>query len=877
MTPFLRKIFRVFIAAAFTSLAVQPALSQTSGQPQIDYAIIQFDYENKITIDAADENGLVNRGVLGTGLIGDAYSEDDGFMNYGGGIYDPNGKQLVSEVVDLAKNIGVSYIRFPGGSGADTYDWKRSYWEDRTEFLFGIDEFMKACEEIGAEPIYTLSYFLGDENDAADLVEYLNAPADGSNPNGGTDWAQVRANKGHHAPYGVKYFELGNEVFNGHHSDGQAQVVVEPENYANDYLIYKQAMRAVDPTVELGLSIDTMERNRIMFEILQDQIDFVGLHSYPNPGVTGDALLEMDVRAVFLTTFVRPHAGELIMLRELQETYKEVTGLTESLPIFITEYNADFKQDNPVPYRHTLGTALLIADIIRTFMDPVNNVQVANQHYFANEYWGMVKSATPYRTHDYNEPIIYAKRPTYYIYELYKKNFGDILLKPQVSSFSYQLESWLFYPIQVLAELFLNDPADPTPVTLENPIMPYITVNASKSQDGNFLYLMVVNRNPNARIPVAIDIRNFGPIQDGHAWILNGDNSDSTTFEAVNEENPFTVRLKHVRVPVSNNVFEYTFERHSVTSMVLSVNNMDDLWVNNDIDESHRLEAADGKVYTYNPDGTLTIEHPQGGFWEVQIFNTDDGNMIWGKDSQGLTYTPNGDGTFTAVRSDGQHLLYDGNFNLIGIIDANGTVFNINADGSLTGTTADGTTYHYTSAWKIISIEDPQGNTNYFGDNGQVIRRVDNAGTEFIFKPDGTIEGTAVDGTKTLYSSTWETLIIVSPEGKPVLTKQPDGTICDWNADGSRRCRAQDGAFIDYAYDGKITLIIGANGLPVMVRDPDGRVTYFDGNGKVVQSVDPAGNIFIYNADGTITGLMTNGYTVIFTSAWQVISVTPPA
>ena len=36
--------------------------------------------------------------------------------------------------------------------------------------------------------------------DAADLVEYCNAPNNGSNPNGGTDWAAVRAQNGHPQP-----------------------------------------------------------------------------------------------------------------------------------------------------------------------------------------------------------------------------------------------------------------------------------------------------------------------------------------------------------------------------------------------------------------------------------------------------------------------------------------------------------------------------------------------------------------------------------------------------------------------------------------------------------------------------------------------------
>ena len=48
----------------------------------------------------------------------------------------------------------------------------------------------------------------GSAADAADLIEYLNAPADGdvTKPNGGVDWAEVRAANGHPEPYGVTTF-----------------------------------------------------------------------------------------------------------------------------------------------------------------------------------------------------------------------------------------------------------------------------------------------------------------------------------------------------------------------------------------------------------------------------------------------------------------------------------------------------------------------------------------------------------------------------------------------------------------------------------------------------------------------------------------------
>lgn len=33
----------------------------------------------------------------------------------------------------------------------------------------------------------------------------------GLNPNGGVDWASIRAKNGHQEPFNVRYFEIGNE------------------------------------------------------------------------------------------------------------------------------------------------------------------------------------------------------------------------------------------------------------------------------------------------------------------------------------------------------------------------------------------------------------------------------------------------------------------------------------------------------------------------------------------------------------------------------------------------------------------------------------------------------------------------------------------
>jgi alpha-N-arabinofuranosidase len=184
-----------------------------------------FAEDGAITVYCDKTIGFVNKKVFGNNFIGyDPMTIQDwwakefyGYSDYGGGVWDPKRKESVKEVIRLARDAGVTILRFPGGCGVHRYNWKDTIGKKRKHFLYGIDEFLKTCSEIGAEAVMTVSYFTGDERDASDLIEYLNSPHDGKNPNGGVDWAAERARNGHPKPYNVKYFEIGNEVWHGDH------------------------------------------------------------------------------------------------------------------------------------------------------------------------------------------------------------------------------------------------------------------------------------------------------------------------------------------------------------------------------------------------------------------------------------------------------------------------------------------------------------------------------------------------------------------------------------------------------------------------------------------------------------------------------------
>ena len=388
-----------------------------------------------------EEVGRVNPYVFGQGILAfdrcllikkkKRFCINDGrFTNFGAGVWDPVLKKPNAVLVDLAKRIKVSVLRFPGGCGTHHYDWKKAIGpvEKRPMYKFGIDEFMELCRAIGAKPIIVLSYFTGTCQDLADLVEYLNAPL-GTNPNGGIAWAEVRAENGHPEPYGVKWFEFGNEVWHGDHVKISW---VDPREYANRYLKCKRLIRNVDPRVLLGAVAAEGEYSlnpwsKVVVNILKDKLDFLIIHIY-SPWYRSNRN-EIPANELFKITLAAPDQIKDI-LENIEKELKEITG--RSVPIAITEYNGSFVQQKPVPYRHSLGNALFIADFLREFLTVDVPILCANYHHFSNSYWGLV----------YNPKYMqgggrYYKRPNYYVFYLYANHFGKILLKTEIQSPGY--------------------------------------------------------------------------------------------------------------------------------------------------------------------------------------------------------------------------------------------------------------------------------------------------------------------------------------------------------------------------------------------------------------------------------------------------------
>ena len=119
-------------------------------------------------------------------------------------------------------------MRFPGGNTSGLYHWENSLGPynqrptglngstgnpNSTYYYFGFIEFMEFLDDIGAsDPIICINFGTGTAQESSAWVEFCNA-AVGSDPNeDGVDQALLRSQLGYPEPFGVQYWEIGNEL-----------------------------------------------------------------------------------------------------------------------------------------------------------------------------------------------------------------------------------------------------------------------------------------------------------------------------------------------------------------------------------------------------------------------------------------------------------------------------------------------------------------------------------------------------------------------------------------------------------------------------------------------------------------------------------------
>jgi len=229
----------------------------------------------------------------------------------------------------LLSAAGVGMLRYPGGSYGDIYHWQDNtapggYVAPGTDF----DQFMGTVKAVGAQPILIANYGTGTPAEAAGWVQYANVT------------------KG----YGAKYWEIGNEIYgNGYYGSGwesDDHGSKSPTTYADEFLQYSSAMKAVDPSIQLGAVLtlpgnwpdgvlaagDDADWNKTVLATAGSAIDFVIVHWYPSGSGAAAALSEP-----------AQLQGELTQLR--QEVDQYAGSHAPDIRIALTEMNSNVDED----------------------------------------------------------------------------------------------------------------------------------------------------------------------------------------------------------------------------------------------------------------------------------------------------------------------------------------------------------------------------------------------------------------------------------------------------------------------------------------------------------------------------------------------------
>jgi len=381
-----------------------------------------------VTVRADRPSGPVNRLLFGANLSSPAGS-DGAQAEAGGGLWNADAREPVPECVAAAKACGVSVVRWPGACDAHAWNWKEFVGpRDRRpqQQPFGLPEFLAWCRDTAVVPYLVLGAYWGTERDAADLVEYLNAPNNGANPNGGTDWAAVRAADGHAPVYEVVWFEFDAEAWHGDHAPGRLAPIrqrLSPVEYAERYLRWRDAMRAIDPAIRLGAAVPAEAEtwSRPVLEEAGKRLDFA-VASLRLPCWESDA--SPDQSRVLLQAAVAAGAQAAATWDRLNALVEETCGRTD-LPWVVTDLGNQYAQEKPVPYRFTLAAALGQAELLNAILEPRHRVAMAMARGFANGDWGMVQGH-PLR----REPL--RRQAMAMVYELYAQHFGDTRVEAAV-------------------------------------------------------------------------------------------------------------------------------------------------------------------------------------------------------------------------------------------------------------------------------------------------------------------------------------------------------------------------------------------------------------------------------------------------------------
>jgi alpha-N-arabinofuranosidase len=203
------------------------------------------------------------------------------------------------DTTDLLRQLRSGMYRFPGGNYLSAFEWRDAIGDPdrrppRWDYVWsalqpndvGTDEFLTLCNLLGVDAFISVNAGFGDAHSAAQLVEYVNGAAD-------TPMGKLRAANGHPAPYHVKWWGIGNEMY-GPWQFGYMVL----KQYVVKHNMFAEAMRAVDPKITLlgtGATPDEMTVNSLSLALTGKVVGDYGSDGDFTGGLIAHCLDNIDV------------------------------------------------------------------------------------------------------------------------------------------------------------------------------------------------------------------------------------------------------------------------------------------------------------------------------------------------------------------------------------------------------------------------------------------------------------------------------------------------------------------------------------------------------------------------------------------------------
>lgn len=303
------------------------------------------------------------------------------------------------EVIEKTKELAPTMVRF-GGCFASYYHWREGvgprksrvpminyHWGGIYHNQVGTHEVIDFCRQVGAEPLLVVNMEseglkmwqqpkndtlrMGTAEEAAAWVDYCNNP---DNPE--------RIANGEKTPFGVKYWQVGNETSYGA-SDKRGFNVDECYEVTSRFA---EKMRKTDPSIKLiGWADAGLKGKENWCEKMSkiDTLDMLAFHHHFNSGLPDSPLCETKYRDNYEDNW--PHL--MNAYKSLDEHIKVMRRDAGSRRLAITEGHFSLPGRNRNEVLSSWGAGVAYARCLNTIMRHSDVVDIATMADFFGNVW----------------------------------------------------------------------------------------------------------------------------------------------------------------------------------------------------------------------------------------------------------------------------------------------------------------------------------------------------------------------------------------------------------------------------------------------------------------------------------------------------------